>query len=267
MQEVIQSPNNATYKYLKSLTQTKYRSLHQAYLIEGFRIVQEALKHPKQLQTIILRASSSENVDAQLADLISKDNLHPTILLNERLFSEISDTSNPQGVAAVMSYPVHSIDFSSPKKQLILLLDALQDPGNLGTLIRTADSVKATAIILSKGCVDVYNPKVIRSTMGSIFRVPILKCAHVTTDILKLRNAGFKIFASTASTQKTLFETQFPTKSVLMIGNEANGISEELLQLSDTSIKIPMLGSIESLNASVAGSVIMYEIYRQWYYA
>lgn len=145
---------------------------------------------------------------------------------------------------------------------IIVALDDVQDPGNLGTILRTADSIGLTQILVSKGTADAYNPKVVRSTMGAIFRVKIIECENLKQTLKEIKKHKFKVVVSSLQTENSLYDMNYQ-KKVIVIGNEANGVEKEIQELADERIKIPMLGKTESLNASVATGIILYEYVRQ----
>jgi TrmH family RNA methyltransferase len=143
-----------------------------------------------------------------------------------------------------------------------LILDNIQDPGNMGTILRTADSINLKQIIVRKGTADCFNPKVVRSTMGAIFRVKVLEFENLEKVIKDLKRKNIKVYATDLATDKSVYDVEYK-KSAIVIGNEANGVSKEVLELADQKIKIPMLGKTESLNAAVATGIILYEAVRQ----
>ena len=170
------------------------------------------------------------------------------------------DTENTQGILAVLRYKERDlVNNINQDDKFVLILDRIQDPRNMGTIIRTADSAGVDAIILLKGCVDIYNPKVIRSTMGSIFDMNVI---HATQEealrILKLKK--FDIVSSYLDTNNYYNTVEYNYKTALVIGNEANGINEELVSKSDVLVKIPIYGKAESLNAAISSAILMYEI-------
>lgn len=173
----------------------------------------------------------------------------------------MTTVSNPQGILAVVEKNRKNpeLDYN---QDFILILDDVQDPGNLGTIIRTADSINLKQIIVSKGCGDVYNPKVVRSSMGAIFRVEILEKENLADEIKEIKRHGFKTMATDLATDSSIYDEKY-TKCAVVIGNEANGVSKQILDIVDQKIKIPMLGKTESLNASVATGIILYEYVRQ----
>ena len=177
------------------------------------------------------------------------------------IFKLISEVEKPQGVLAVIKKENggEDIDYN---QDIILALDDLQDPGNLGTIIRTADSVGLNQILISKGTTDSYNSKVIRSTMGAIFRVKIVECEDLKQTLKRLQENNFKVMVTDLGTDKSIYDIKLQ-KNVIVIGNEANGVSKEIKKIADTKAIIPMFGKTESLNASIATGVILYEYVRQ----
>ena len=173
----------------------------------------------------------------------------------------ISDVQNPQGILAVIEKQnsEENIDY---KEDVIVVLDGIQDPGNLGTILRTIDSVGLKQVIVSKETADAYNPKVVRSTMGAIFRVNIIESDNLIETLKNLRKHKYKVMATSLETNNNIYNVDY-NKKVIVIGNEANGVSKDILDFADEKIKIPMLGRTESLNASVATSIILYEYVRR----
>lgn len=145
---------------------------------------------------------------------------------------------------------------------IIVVLDDIQDPGNLGTILRTADSIGLTQILVSKGTVDCYNSKVVRSTMGAIFRVKIIECENLVETLKQVKKHHFKVMVTSLQTDNSIYDVDY-NKKVIVVGNEANGVEEQIQNLSDEKVKIPMLGKTESLNASVATGIVLYEYVRQ----
>ena len=141
------------------------------------------------------------------------------------------------------------------------ILDNIQDPGNMGTILRTADSLNIKQIVVSKGSADIYNPKVVRSTMGAIFRIKVIEVENLAKTIKEMKKHKINVYATDLRTDKSIYDVDY-TKSAIVIGNEANGVSEAVLNEATTRIKIPMIGKTESLNAAVATSVILYEAFR-----
>ena len=167
---------------------------------------------------------------------------------------------NPQGIMAVIEKEnkLKEINFND---DLFLILDDIQDPGNMGTILRTADSLNLKQIVISKGSTDVYSPKVVRSTMGAIFRMNIIESSDLIKTVKELKKHKIKVVTTSLQTEKSMYDISYD-KSAIVIGNEANGVRKEIQELSDEKIKIPMLGNTESLNASVATAVVLYEAMR-----
>ncbi len=259
----ITSGQNPVIKEIRALANRKYRDEKKLYFIEGIRFVEEALREKAEIDKILLseRLSCSKAGEEILAGVRAAG--YNTFLLPEKLFKEISDTESPQGIMAVLKARRHDLNDIIGDINCLLILESVQDPGNLGTIIRTADAGGITGIIMSKGCVDIYNPKVLRSTMGSVFRVPICISDDLAGAIDIIREKGIKVYAAHLKGKINYFEADFKGNIAVIIGNEANGISDTAAASSDMLIKIPMLGRTESLNASVAAGLLIYESVRQ----
>ena len=184
------------------------------------------------------------------------------VYVTEKVFSGITDVTNPQGILAVIgkNTDIKEIDYN---QNLFLVLDNIQDPGNMGTILRTADSVNLKQIIVAKGTADCYNPKVVRSTMGAIFRVKVIECEDLKKVLKEMKKRKIKVYATDLQTDKSIYDVDYQ-KSAIIIGNEANGVSRDILELADEKIKIPMIGKTESLNAEVATGIILYEAIRKY---
>ena len=183
------------------------------------------------------------------------------IYVNKKVFSLLTDVQNPQGLLAVIrkQNKEENIDY---KEDIIVALDGIQDPGNLGTILRTIDSVGLNQVIVSKETADAYNPKVVRSTMGAIFRVNVIETENLLNTLKNAKKHHYKIMATSLENSTSIYETEY-SKKIIVIGNEANGVSKEILEYADEKIKIPMLGKTESLNASVATGIVLYEYVRR----
>lgn len=256
MNENMLSRDNRLIKLALKLKQKKYRDEENKFIIEGIRFVEEGIiagdiEHvfysPKLLET-----RGYERI---------MDN-HPSIhQVSDSVLKEICDTENPQGVAAIVNKRHWNIE--DIKNDFFVIADGVQDPGNMGTIIRTCDAAGAGAIGIVKGSVDVYNSKTLRSTMGSIFHIPVLIYDDFKTLTEELSSKGYNIYASSLETENYIYDCNFKEKTAVVIGNEANGIPEEHMKFCTHKVKIPMAGTAESLNAAVAGAVIIYEVIRQ----
>ncbi len=259
----ITSSNNPLVKEVKLLKFRKHREDRGLFFIEGTRFVEEAVKEKTRIQKLFI---SDELYESGAAEGLLSDRYnigYEIYILAKKLFKEISDTENPQGILAVIEsdyFPIGRL--LSGEISFLVLLDSIQDPGNMGTIIRTADAAGVQGIIASKGCVDPYNPKVLRATMGSVFHIPVCLSADLAQTALTLKARGFKIYASHPEGSADYFDIPSWTNSAVVIGNEANGISDDVARCADLLVKIPMAGRAESLNASVAGALLMYEALR-----
>ena len=250
---MISSRSNSKIKYIKKLmSSAKERRRNGVFVVEGLRIVREV---PEELLEELYVAESFAS-----SDRYSEADFPKTEIVTDEVFRFLSDTVTPQGILAIVKKPSYSFALSSYKERArILLLDDIQDPGNLGTILRTAEAAGTDLVILSEGCADLFNPKVIRSTMGSIFRVPFLTENPVSA-IPKLKEAGIAVYGAALEGAVDFRSVSFPEKTAIVIGNEGNGISSEVLNLVDEKIKIPMEGKVESLNAAVSTAILLYLI-------
>ena len=256
----ITSKENKIIKHIIKLKEKKYRKEYNEYIIEGAKIVQEAIQEKAKIKQIII-SENAINTDLMQNHLKEELQKIDYIQVPSKIFKLISEVEKPQGILAIIEKEKQeeNIDVN---QDIILALDDLQDPGNLGTIIRTADSVGLKQILISKGTTEAYNPKVIRSTMGAIFRVKIIECENLKETLKRLQKNNFKIMVTDLNTDKSIYDIKLQ-KKVIIIGNEANGVSEEIKNIADTRAIIPMFGKTEILNASIATGVILYEYVRQ----
>lgn len=258
----ITSKENEFIKHVKKLKDKKYRNIENQYMIEGIKLVAEAIQEKAPIKQIILCDDCEKN-EAIPKDLMYEIAKYDCIYVTEKIFKYLSEVQEPQGILAIIekNNQEMAIDYS---QDIIVALDDIQDPGNLGTILRTVDSVGLTQILVSKGTADAYNPKVVRSTMGAIFRVKIIECEDLKQTLKEIKKHKFKVVVSSLQTQNTIYDIRY-NKKVIIIGNEANGVEKEIQDMADEKVKIPMLGKTESLNASVAAGIILYEYVRQSY--
>ncbi|QZY56301.1 23S rRNA (guanosine(2251)-2'-O)-methyltransferase RlmB [Crassaminicella profunda] len=260
----INSSDNGTIKHVRELKKRKYRQKYEEYIVEGIRIIRDALQNNKEIKYILFAEELyTTSGGEELLHELMENNIKIYEIPNN-IYMHLSDTQNPQGIMAVLPIESYHIDeVIDSSKNLFLVLDRVQDPGNLGTIIRTADAAGINAVILTKGCVDLYNLKTIRSTMGSIFHFPIVHGGETIEIIKHLKSKNIKIVSTSLETDKYYDEVDYNESTAFVIGNEANGVLKEVLESSDELVKIPMIGKAESLNASIAASIIMYEAVRQ----
>lgn len=257
--QIITSKDNENIKSIKKLKERKYRDLNNEYIIEGIKILKEAIQEKAVIKKIVICEECLANniIDDKLLYEIAK---YDCLYVSKKIFEGLTDVSKPQGILAVVEKNnKKDINYN---EDIIVALDGLQDPGNLGTILRTLDSANLSQVIVSKDTVDAYNPKVVRSTMGAIFRVNIVEAENLKETLKEMKRHKYKVMCTDLTASKNIYEIDY-NKKILVIGNEANGISKELLDMADEKIIIPMLGKTESLNASVATSIIVYEYVRR----
>lgn len=255
----IKSKDNDRYKLAKSLLKGKFRNKEKKYLAEGLRTIELALQYNASIDCVFVNEDfSKEETNKKILESLDRNNT--CFVLSNDLFDKISSTENTQGIIAIINMSKISIDdFDREKHKKIIILDRVQDPGNLGTIIRTADAAGFDMIIMTKGCVDVYNPKVVRSAMGSMFYMDIVSSDD--EDILKiLKENKVEIISSYLNTDNYFNEIKYSDRSALVVGNEANGISDFWIDNSDILVKIPMIGKAESLNVAISAALLMYQI-------
>lgn len=250
---MITSKTNELIKHVKSLHQKKFRDEYKEYFVEGVKLINEAISENKEIIKILI-------CDELLREEFSIPSEDSVEYVAKNVFEYVSDTQSPQGILAVIKMDEFNGEVC---ENTVFALDDLQDPGNLGTILRSLDSAGINTLLLSKDTVDLYNPKVIRSTMGAIFRVKVLDNLDLKEELLKLKKAGYKVVITSLDTNEMHYNLNFSDRLVIVIGNEAKGVKKEIQDLADIKVKIPMLGRTESLNASVAASVIAYEKVRQ----
>lgn len=258
--QVITSKDNEFVKYVKKLKEKKYRDQSQEFIIEGIKLVKEAIEEKANIKQIII-CDNCEDSGIIPKDLMYEIAKYNCVYVTENILKTMSDVNAPQGIMAIIgrNNNENNIDYN---QDIIVVLDDIQDPGNLGTILRTVDSIGLNQILVSKGTVDCYNPKVVRSTMGAIFRIKIIECVDLEQTLKEIQKNNFKLVVSSLQTNNSLYDINF-NKKVIIIGNEAKGVEPQIQKMADEKIKIPMLGKTESLNASVATGIILYEYVRQ----
>jgi len=258
--QIITSKDNEIIKNIRKLKEKKYRDINNEFIVEGIKMIYEAINEKANIKRIVVCEDNinDKGFDKKLLYEIAK---YDCIYVNKKIFSLISDVENPQGILAVISKR-NSEDDIDYKQDIIVALDGIQDPGNLGTILRTIDSVGLTQVIVSKETADSYNPKVVRSTMGAIYRVNVIETNNLIDTLKNIKKHKFKIIATSLETENSIYDIDY-NKKVIIIGNEANGVSRNILELADEKVKIPMIGKTESLNASVATGIILYEYVRK----
>jgi len=263
----ITNPKNNFIRFIKSLKKKKVSEEKEKFLLEGINSINEALKSDIEIPYYIYSLDLFKvKGGKELFDDLSKRGSE-LVLVAEGVFNKLCETQNPQGIIAVptrLKWDDNKI--FTKNRSFIIVLTGLQDPGNLGTIVRICDALALDGIVVSEDTVDHYNPKTVRSTQGAIFRVPIFKTENIRDYLKNLKDRGFCLIATTLGENTEYYEkidyTKY-NKIALITGNESNGIPADICELSDLRIKIPILGEIESLNAGVATGVSAYEIMRQ----
>ncbi len=258
--QVITSKDNEIIKNIRKLKEKKYRNIENKFIVEGIKIIKEAIEEKALIDTIVVceECIAEGVINQKLLYEVAKYNC---IYVSEKVFDCISEVNNPQGILAVINKANEEKEVNI-NEDVIVALDGIQDPGNLGTIIRTVDSVGLKQIIISKDTVDAFNSKVVRSTMGAIFRVKIIEVENLAQTLTNLKKQKYEVLVTSLQTENNIYDIDL-NKHIIVIGNEANGVTEEVRNVATVHAKIPMLGKTESLNASVATGVILYEYVRK----
>ncbi len=256
---MIQDPSQAEIKGVAKLTKKEARSETGLFLLEGPQGLKEALQRPKLIEKLF----ATESFEEKYPDLISRarDARVSVNLVSESVLKELSDTTTPQGVVAIcQQFHVSLDDVLAGKPKLVAFLAQIRDPGNAGTVLRAADAAGADAVVFSKGSVDIYNPKVVRSTTGSMFHLPFVIDAEIPTTLEKFKNAGLAVLAADVAGHSlaTIDSTELAKPTLWLFGNEAWGLEPEVSALADKLVQVPIFGAAESLNLATAASVCMY---------
>lgn len=265
---MITSTSNGQIKKIQQLLKkAKVRKEERLFAAEGMKMFREA--PADRIEKIYLSASFAQKEDWK--GILKEKGLEEraenlTEIVDDRIFKALSDTVTPQGVLCLIKTIDRNLDELAPedKSPLLLVLEDLQDPGNLGTILRTGEGAGITGVILSKNSVDIYNPKVIRSTMGSVYRVPFYYTSSIQDEILPwMKKRKITGYAAHLQGKNSYDQENYTGGTAFFIGNEGNGLSRYLSEKADVWIRIPMEGQVESLNAAMASGILMYEAFRQ----
>lgn len=259
---MITSTSNARVKRLGNLIKKKkVRDAEKVYIVEGIRMFKEVPK--EELREVYVSESFYKKEKDVIEEVLQGSSVKPE-LLTDSVYAHISDTKSPQGILCVIDQEEYTLEkIIREDNPHMIVLEHLQDPGNLGTIFRTAEAAGVTGIIMDKGCVDIYNPKTIRSTMGAIYRVPFVYVDDLHLAINKLKEKDISVYAAHLEESVDYDEPDYTNGTAFLIGNEGNGLMKETADLADSYIKIPMAGQVESLNAAIAATVLMFEVSRQ----
>lgn len=261
---MITSTSSSQVKHVISLlSKAKERKKNNEYVVEGIRMVSEV---PADLLVKIYMSERFQNNNSEyVKELvkiqgISDDSIE---IVADNVFDRMSQTQTPQGIMAVVRMKDNSLSDMLSGNPLLILVENLQDPGNLGTIIRMGEGAGVTGVIMSPNTVDIYNPKTIRSTMGSIFRVPFIYVQDFGEAVSECQKSSVKVYAAHLDGKNTYLGEDYSTPTAFLIGNEGNGLTDDITKQADTLIRIPMEGEVESLNAAIACTILTYEAVRQ----
>jgi len=266
--EPIRSIHNPRVKFWAGLQQKKERDAAGAFLVEGAHLAAEALRSGFAVTEVLYVPGSPAAEEVRAAAVRESAAAVSWVAVSEQVMEKVSDTRTPQGVAAVVRKAEGTLDdlLRDPpggRAGPWVAIDGIQDPGNLGTVIRSADASGAAGVLIGHGTADLYNPKTIRATMGSLFHVPVLRC-DLREALPRLKSAGMKVAATMLSPDaRSCFETDLSGPVCLVFGNEGAGVSPALARLADEAVIIPMRGGAESLNVAMAATVLLFEALRQ----
>ncbi len=265
MRQVI-SRHNDTFKFLKALTEPASRRKHRAFLLEGTTFVAEALREtPALVRLVVLTPEVVSSERGQHLLALAQQRKVPVVVMAAELFAELSATETPQGVLAVLAQPdwANWQQWALPERCIMVVLESLQDPTNVGAILRTAAAVGVAAVFYTKGTADPFSPKAVRASAGSILQLPVLPIPSVGEMHRWLKEQGVQLVATVPQGGTDCFDADYAPRVALVIGNEARGVSAETLQLADLKVSVPMESKVASLNAAVAAAVILYELFRR----
>lgn len=254
--------NKAVKEVVALLGKKRERERQGLFVVEGGKMFGEA--PAEWISRVYLAQSAEKEMYAQYGDKLSG---LPCEIVADEVFAKMSDTVTPQGILCLVRQRRYHIEETlrdaDEKRMLFIMLEDIQDPGNLGTIFRTAEAAGVDCVIMSSRTADIYNPKTIRSTMGAVYRVPFLYTEDISSVIEMLRERGTTVYAAHLGAHNFYDAYDYQKSTAFLIGNEANGLRDETAGCADALIGIPMEGKVESLNAAVASSILLYEAYRQ----
>jgi len=267
---LITSIQNPEVKIYRSLARKKNREKTGLIPLEGVRLIEEACKFKAEFNTVFYTEECLKNQRSKnLLQLIKAQNPRANIVnITGSLLKEMSDTENSQGIIATVNKPEYELsEIMKVKNPLIVVACGVQDPGNLGTIIRTASAASCAGVVITRGTVDVFNPKTLRATMGAIFHLPVVVVKDVQALIVFLRFNKISLVVTDLEGEINCFQADLTRSTALIFGSEAFGISDEIKRAADYRIKIPLIGPAESLNVSVSAGILIYEVLRQRHFS
>lgn len=251
---------NPVVKAAAELKQKKYRTQNGLYLAEGLRTAEEAVAY-KAVETLFYVATDDERTMHLLEDAAAQN--IKLVCVSENVMKKIADTETPQGIIAVCKMRQPKLENLLASGKMLLVLDRVGDPGNIGTMLRTADAAGIGGLVLLKGCADIYAPKTVRSSMGSLFHIPVLSGVSEQEFVSVAKKAGYDLLVTCLDGADNLYKADLSGRIAFVMGNEAGGVSETLLEKADKRVYIPMAGRAESLNVAMAAGIVMFEALRR----
>lgn len=264
MAKQISSVRNREVMAVRRLYERKYRLQERKFIIEGIRQLEEAARAAANLDTVYFAAklrnrSRGEDLLVSLRQAGAR-----CVEVSDAVFAQMADTNTPQGILAVVRWTETTVsEMTAQKNPLLVVVDGVQDPGNLGTIIRTADAAGADGVITLPGTVDIFNPKAVRSAMGSLLHVPVLQAEDAVTLLAQLKTAQVRLIVGDVAAAQDYDAVDWRGRVALAVGSEAAGPGAAVRSMAAVAVKIPLLGKAESLNAGVAASILLYEAVRQ----
>jgi TrmH family RNA methyltransferase len=259
----ITSKDNSVIKHLRSLSDPKHRKKEQVFLIEGVKMVEEAIRDKVGIKMVVASPALVQHHGKAVLKLAETGSID-ILWISEKLMDAVSESKTPQPVMALVGMKEHTEDelFAHCSK-LIVIAHQLQDPGNLGTIIRTAEAVAAAGIALTPNTVDPYSAKAIRASMGSILRLPVVRVGEIEAFVKRCKKTGFQTVATMVAGEKSHFDIDLTKPTVVILGQESAGLSQHIMADVDFRVRIPMAETIDSLNVATSAAVILYEVMRQ----
>lgn len=261
----ITSRHNPKLKYLKTFHHRKHRDREGMYLIEGVRVVEAALRAGVRMEALVVTPAAA--ADPEIAGLVARALARGGAVweVDPAALRELALTETPQGVLALVRKQAPAPDklLGAPGLRRIVVVDGIQDPGNLGTIVRTADACAMHGVVLLRGTVDLYHPKVVRAAAGSLFHLAVADQMEPAGLVAGLKAHGFRLFAGDSRGNRSLFDCDFGPRTALAVGHETRGTCHAIRQAADGMVFIPMPGRAESLNVGVAAALLMYEAVRR----
>ena len=251
---------NPVVKAAAELKQKKYRTQNGLYLAEGLRTAEEAVAY-KAVETLFYVATDDERTMRLLEDAAAQN--IKLVCVSENVMKKIADTETPQGIIAVCKMRQPKLENLLASGKMLLVLDRVGDPGNIGTMLRTADAAGIGGLVMLKGCADIYAPKTVRSSMGSLFHIPVLSGVSEQEFVSAAKKAGYDLLVTCLDGADNLYKADLSGRIAFVMGNEAGGVSESLLEKADKRVYIPMAGRAESLNVAMAAGIVMFEALRR----